>query len=92
MDATIHIICVSTILVLQMTLILFSFLILQTTVETDLAEPNYKTTVGPAQFRELVLNRVIQPTVNTGGGRPAKVRWFSLKPVYNIYPLLKSFF
>jgi hypothetical protein len=47
--------------------------IIQAAVKTDIAEPSYKTTVGPDQFRELVLNRVLQRTVNPNGGRPAKV-------------------
>ncbi|EDR13070.1 uncharacterized protein LACBIDRAFT_322494 [Laccaria bicolor S238N-H82] len=43
------------------------------TVQTVLAIPNYKTTVGPDQFHELTLNQILEPTVDHSGGHPAKV-------------------
>ncbi|EDR13060.1 uncharacterized protein LACBIDRAFT_322479 [Laccaria bicolor S238N-H82] len=48
--------------------------ILQTTlaIQTDLTKPNYKTMVGSDQFCELVLNQILEPTVDHNGGHPAK--------------------
>lgn len=45
----------------------------QTAVNKDIASFGYATTIGPNQFRELTLNRVLNPIVERKGGRPGKV-------------------
>ena len=51
----------------------YSIILFQTAVNKDIASFGYATTIGPNQFHELTLNRVLNPTVEHKGGRPGKV-------------------